>query len=113
MYIQNIACNSFYGTRSNFIYTKKHVPAVKADLKEEFYGDIDKYLDRTYNKKRYFSSLGNCVKALENLDNFTEAEKQYLDELIVAIDEAGGIDKIPEEYLRTLMENLLAKKNAQ
>jgi len=105
---------NFYNNRPKFVYDKSSRTNVQKDYDEiisNFYKDIDDYLGRKLNKKKYFINLYNNIKGLENFDKFSEAERQYLDELMITLDDVGGVDNLSDVYLTNLMTALKAKQN--
>ena len=54
-----------------------------------------------------YEELAKILKGLDNFDSLSEAECKYFSELLMAIDEAGNIDNLPDNHLNKIMDELL------
>jgi hypothetical protein len=107
------------------IFTAKKLPAekslktvatkLKSDTfsnKENLYNDIEKYLKKDISKEEYFKFL---IEKIKNNSYYVSdrVEEKYVNDMLTTLDLVVNTKKIPDEYLKRKMENLLKYKNSQ
>lgn len=75
--------------------------------RETFYKQIDKYMRGKYSQKEYLKHFTNNIQNIKDANEFTNIEKKYINDLIVTMDMTEDFSKIPDEYLRYRMKQLL------
>lgn len=81
--------------------------------RQRFCNQIDKFLNNKCTKKEYIDSFTKEINAViinRQKNDFTLPERKYINNLISVLDISEGIEKIPDNYLKTNMLKLLKSK---
>ncbi len=81
--------------------------------KETFYGQIEGFLNQQYDEKKYLKMFSDGVDKIvkqNRMSEYTPVERKYISNLVSIIDMSENLSKIPDNYLKTNMENLLKLK---
>ncbi len=106
MRIYNINPINFMAKKTPIVHSEPNA----ADLiKNQFYANIDGFLNNQYDKKEYLKLFSDDVDKIikqNKMKDYTPIERKYINNLISMIDMSDNLGKIPDSYLKTGMENL-------
>lgn len=102
-------------------FTAKKVSVQKPELpktverftRDIFYSQIDGFLNKQYNEKEYMKLFSEGVDKIvkqDSISEYTPIERKYISNLLSIMDMSENSVKIPDNYLKTSMENLLKFK---
>lgn len=81
--------------------------------KDSFYSQIEGFLNKQYDKKKYLKLFSDGVDKIvkqNGMSEYTSVERKYISNLLSIMDMSENLSKIPDNYLKTSMENLLKYK---
>ncbi len=112
MKVGQIYSNNFMAAKKLTKINKLSKP-VKKTTKDEFYRNIESFLKKDIDKMEYlklFSDIVNKIRKEKSYMNFTEAEKNYINDILMTMDLTANLDKISNSYITKNMLSLLKAK---
>lgn len=109
MKIYNINSINFSASRK----TNNLHSAMVQNSRDEFYTNINGFLNKDYDKKEYlklFSENVNKIKTNKEANLFSSTEKKYINDLLMTMDLADKLERISDKYLTESMTTLLKTK---
>ena len=111
MKIYNI--NPINFTAKKTIVTKKDLKPAEKFTKENFYNQIDGFMNNQIDKEKYFKMFSDGVDKIykqQDILKYNPIERKYINNLVSLLDMSENHGSIPEQYLKKNMELLLAHK---